>query len=540
MDEEDLEEQAESKKLEMQRNFQRSGGQEEGESGLLEMALMPSTDTIGVKLLRRMGWRDGQGIGPRVTRLGDDQKEHSFAPSDTQVIAFSRKSNSHGLGYEQSGASLEHHRESKHQPTAKEASIDGIKGGMGVGVLNDDGEDDEDPFTSYNPRGGYDRVLGGSSKQKKKIMMNTGVQGGIKAATAHHSFVRRPKQENEEIRLERCNDGRIPLQGFALAVHHAYIMSQVWFDAPKVPEGWQPKGLGIAKRADAPTTELDAKKRGALLGETALPGKSVFDYLKPEMRDKIREATGRTDLPPALGEVGEDLNLSMPKLLKDEALSALQNNFMPYADDPKKRLRYRRFLEAQASLNSDPIIPPPEITRNEWRREMAEFVRAAQVFKPMSKMMASRFTSSTNAAPTSVVDSTPAEPVAKDTAVEAAKMNMFGHLTRSIADFYPARLLCKRFNVRDPKPFNNDVTEDESPSTSLLPLPPPPSDNDNDLISKSKVQDIIREVRGDDTYTLPEAAIHTQIDPSVNEALEAPRPSLDVFAAVFGDDDDDI
>ena len=34
----------------------------------LESLICPSQNTIGVRMLRKMGWREGQGIGPRIKR----------------------------------------------------------------------------------------------------------------------------------------------------------------------------------------------------------------------------------------------------------------------------------------------------------------------------------------------------------------------------------------------------------------------------------------------------------------------------------------
>lgn len=34
----------------------------------LEDLIRPTQNTIGVKMLRKMGWREGQGIGPRIKR----------------------------------------------------------------------------------------------------------------------------------------------------------------------------------------------------------------------------------------------------------------------------------------------------------------------------------------------------------------------------------------------------------------------------------------------------------------------------------------
>jgi G patch domain-containing protein 1 len=64
-----------------------------------------------------MGWRIGQGIGPRITWrqremafgrdpdvpsdiVDEEAKRHMFAPRDTPLIIIERKDNFHGLGYD--------------------------------------------------------------------------------------------------------------------------------------------------------------------------------------------------------------------------------------------------------------------------------------------------------------------------------------------------------------------------------------------------------------------------------------------------------
>ena len=94
----------------------------------LQAALLPAPkDSVGAQILKKMGWRLGQGIGPRISlkrrkeqdiiaydpltgnRLTsgsldipeDDQEasKHSYAPRDTPVLLVTRKDNTHGLGY---------------------------------------------------------------------------------------------------------------------------------------------------------------------------------------------------------------------------------------------------------------------------------------------------------------------------------------------------------------------------------------------------------------------------------------------------------
>jgi len=170
---------------------------------------------------------------------------------------------------------------------------------------------------------------------------------------------------------------------------------------------------------------------------------------------------------------------------------------------------------------------------DEWNRELSEFVRAAMVFKPMSRLMATRFTSSSSTILPGSDTSTPliSVPVQKpeDPAVAAAKINMYGYLTRSTSDFYPTRLLCKRFNVKDPHPVGS---AEEEPKETV----------DTSLINAEAVKELKREARATGTYDLanveiPEEAVEVHADR--NDVLEGERAGDEVFKSIFGEDSDD-
>lgn len=89
----------------------------------------PLEDSVGVRLLKKMGWRPGQGIGPRVSwrtrkiqdllaagkslngvdinALDDDEeaKRHLYPPRDTVVPRVAMKTDAHGIGFK-AGAGL--------------------------------------------------------------------------------------------------------------------------------------------------------------------------------------------------------------------------------------------------------------------------------------------------------------------------------------------------------------------------------------------------------------------------------------------------
>lgn len=70
---------------------------------------------MGAKLLKKMGWKMGQGIGPRINyqqrKFQDEQSghlpppedpeatKHTYAPRDTKLKSFAAKENFHGIGY---------------------------------------------------------------------------------------------------------------------------------------------------------------------------------------------------------------------------------------------------------------------------------------------------------------------------------------------------------------------------------------------------------------------------------------------------------
>jgi G patch domain-containing protein 1 len=111
----------------------------------LEAALLPPpSDSVGAKILKQMGWRIGQGIGPRLTfrqkQLQDsafgvagdpdvdndemsEESKHTYAPRDTPLLLPSRKVDVHGLGY-QPGTSL-HHKSAQGGDSAKGPTISG-------------------------------------------------------------------------------------------------------------------------------------------------------------------------------------------------------------------------------------------------------------------------------------------------------------------------------------------------------------------------------------------------------------------------------
>lgn len=604
MDEEDLREADEARDLATSEGFAGFGSTEQDPgraAGLMDI-LRPTGETVGHKLLRRMGWKEGQGIGPKIRRranAGDEDTEgeefHLFAPENTAMISFSRKSDHKGLGYEAEshlntttsdvavganrwgGSGSEDDR--PFTTRLKENSATVKRSGnraFGVGVLNDTGSDDEDPY-EIGPKISYSKVTGAEKKSKKK--KDNPQSSANPLVKTKPVFLSKKLLSSKANGFRRSRDGRLPLDGFVLADElNAFASISLQDDSmkpPMVPAGWKSQRIP-ASSTDRPTyvstadaaktSSLNAQTRAALLGEKQLPGKSVFDFLSPAARNKLASASGKIDLPQAGSEPPppgyetseeakqKSLHDLVPALDPQVALQALNrgvSGWMPYAEDESKRSRYRSFLEIRAGLLDQLPVRAEKASQGDWVNEMTEFARAAQVFKPVTGLMASRFTSS-SAVPNSVHESDDSaagdvllkKPTAKsdDPAVAAAKMGMFGPMTRSMINFYPSRLVCKRFNVQPPENavdgsgVNGSSSRRERPSQFDAYEYEPGKQGTSPIAIKHEAGGI--GVGPIPTDAKPPEQV-TGIDLEKNEALEQERPGQHVFRAIFGSDDED-
>ncbi|KAI7509084.1 DUF1604 domain protein [Hortaea werneckii] len=596
MDDEDLAEQAEQQRLETSGTFAGLGsGAENGakQGGMFADLFRSTGETMGVKLLQRMGWRQGQGVGPKVKRRakGDDKGEvHSFAPENSRMISFSRKTDRKGLGFsgeerlqqesnsavddeqgEERDARILQPNRSKftNKPKMKK------KTGIGMGVLNDTGSDDEDPY-AIGPQISYNRIIGGDRKKKK---------GGLVASNAKLDTpkpVFTSKRVNDSTKMSKgfrkCHDGRLPLDGFVLSLEPLSLSEANKYPPPEVPAGWtnsksssntSQANIAYQSTADAAkASTLDPKARAAVLGEQQLPGKSVFDFISPAMRDRVASATGKTNLPRGLGEsapAGFEASEAekrrtlwdlVPELDKRTAAAALHRGttgWMPYQEDDEKRSRYRYFLELKCGLKTNLPDRPKDLSLDDWSKEMREFAQAAEVFKPVSGLMAARFTSSstTPQLASDAPDTASAPPQKEeDPAEKAAKMGMYGPMTRSRQAFFPTRLLCKRFNVRPPANAGGD------------PGAAPDSGEYGDdakgrleVVSQASLNRMMQEAswnRGGSGFVscgtegaqqggvqVEKPQAPAEVDVEKNEALEGQKAGDAVFKAIFGSDDED-
>ena len=520
---------------------------------------------------------------------------------------FLRKVDKHGLGFEKDPSLSKPDCLSKDLPEghtsetavprkskeAKEMTADmRTRGGFGVGVLNGEDSDGEDPYT-LAPQLSYNRVLGGEKKKKQKS------SAGIKSSSnptmrSKPVFVSRKKLDSKGVpNLRRGHDGRLALDGFTYSLLTDALAAMLPQDIQgppiEIPLGWGSSKTKSAEPASSTsndtgsTTTLNPRSRAALLGEEPLPSKSVFDYLSPAARSRLVTATSNEDLPPARNEAAQTrssekpshAHLLIPPLAKEVAVIALgrgTGGWMPYVDAPGKRERYMSFLRYHAGLSEPGEMPErgSGLQEEDWVKEMHEFAHAAVIFKPMSGAMASRFTSSTGGATSGESSIAATDQASQETrllttkgksaAEEAAEMGMYGHLTRSMDNWYPSRLLCKRFNIKPPahvqmNPEENPAqTGEEARPTHSTALPQKRLElvgkSDMDQLKISRGDDPLVEMKSfrssgteggimDDQDDPKSSGLSAPAGPRKNEAIEKERPSEAVFKAVFGSDSED-
>ncbi|XP_042196408.1 G patch domain-containing protein 1 isoform X2 [Callorhinchus milii] len=481
------------------------------EATILDDLISPAKETLGVQLLRRMGWKEGQGLGPRVGRkrhqrqkLGaiveiygcalpatgsdgsqeedDDQPNNvTFAPKDVIPVVFSVKDDRHGLGYSGLDPSLALYTAAPrgdphlldlgserarsllgdiHSSKGRKLGITGQ--GFGVGALE---EEDEDVYGT-DSLARYDHVLGEEEPGDRLY--------GWTAPRHDRAAMRGSAQSSAFL-------GKV-VEGFSPTTQPA-APRQV-YEAPELPRGYSPfhyfrpvvtSGLGSSALAQAlqassgqlstePTAtgrhQLTAAHRQQCLGEAPLPGpSSVFDLLTEKDKERLKEAQQRGAQPGARAPLPVRPALTGPWHTPASSDSlhlepGVTGQFKPFVKLPEKQRRYEMYLERLQAGRSDALDSCLDASQTEWERgrEREEFVRSATLFQPVNTALASRFTHARVEDSVDTVE-VPAEQEGDvDDKEVAVKMKLFGQLTRDTFEWHPHTVLCKRFNVPDPYP----------------------------------------------------------------------------------------
>jgi len=238
--------------------------------------LEPATDPVGLRLLRLMGWRDGQGVGPRRKRVhekvgqgdgdggrGDgDEGEHDallrefkFAPKDVEIFEATVKDDLFGLGFDplantpEFAGLLRNTSSAMAQAQRKQllssrlafggSKSDGGDGGaFGLGIDDEPdaldsqtGDRKQDYDTEMVDEEDEEHLMQMVRQPKKKPDKKAAVAAGAKDKGGGEV----PWAGGGR---KVCSDGRRPLASFVLASE--VVQPKKIFPPPKVPEDFVP------------------------------------------------------------------------------------------------------------------------------------------------------------------------------------------------------------------------------------------------------------------------------------------------------------
>ncbi|NXA77394.1 GPTC1 protein, partial [Thryothorus ludovicianus] len=604
----------------------------------------PSKITVGVELLRKMGWKEGQGIGPRVKRKPrrqkpdptvkiygcalppglsegseDEEDEYqpenvTFAPKDVMPVDLTPKENVHGLGYKGLdpsqalfGASGRDHLNLFTGGSEETSNLLGdlrpskgrklgITGqAFGVGAL----EEEDDDIYATDTLSKYDTVL-------KDEEPGDGLYGWT--APKQYKSKKRPEREFKYI-------GKV-LPGFSLASKASDPIKI--YPPPSLPRNYKPvhyfrpviaagsqnchlqKALeeSAGKLESDPTQQsrhaLSAAQRREQLGETELkgPAPSIMEYLSEKDRERLKEVKRASEQQMKAKIVSqesprsrfqsaspEDAAHKWRTLLEGQLANAGSSDFKPFAKHPEKQKRYENFVKSLKQGEKDALERFLDPTMTEWERgrEQEEFCRAAMFYRSSSSALSSRFTRAKYEDDVDKVEVPRDQENDIDDKETAVKMKMFGKLTRDTFEWHPDKLLCKRFNVRDPYPDSSivglpKVKRDKYSVFNFLTVPEPTTSeaqatkekiqesnnlnkpkkssrwdvSDKEKEKKDSISEFISLARSkadvqqqppvpatEDGTTTTETPPTVGADEDKNQEEETGRPPMDLFKAIF-------
>lgn len=381
---------------------------------VLHSLLHPVKETIGVRLLRSMGWKPNQGVGERMTKKakkerrtkyentkvfgcslpptsskqmtsdGDDSdgsdSDQLYAPDDVPAFLVKPKTNKFGLGYSGLLPQSTSNSTTKSgfvlfEPTLKltdrKKKLQIAGQAFGVGAFENEDED----IYSKDDMSQYDFELGGDRNKQKKTQMlalpgSDVLEGFVRATAAKPAIANRyppPVVPKDFVPIHRSEHSR--------------------FDIKPQTEA-QIKGLG--------RHDLNAHQRAAILNE-------VLD-LPPETADPVAKEPPPVPLTPAevvaqaLVQIRKNIaaqqekltppgteDKSKPSTLKIDPEKAVKvaklkefvdssrtvSTFQPFARDADKQYRFEAFciLSKHNRLEEFRILQPDGMTAWECERE---------------------------------------------------------------------------------------------------------------------------------------------------------------------------
>lgn len=445
---------------------------------VLHTLLEPPKNNIAIRLLKKMGWKEGQGVGARLKKLEKKQAharnkkemyllekygceistndenmdsdesddlsdvEITFAPDDYKTFIIGIKDNVFGLGYSglnrdpilssQRSSSLGQQLEVIDKQN-KKFSISGQA--FGVGAM----EEDDDDIYAKDDLTRYDFSLEDKKKAKPKQVED---QAGFNIV---EGFLGAKPGGNNKIVKEVF---KIQLPTGFKPRNWAHRKSR--FDtidvniARQLQEKQEYKSKGLGRH------DLTPDERGKLLSDKKTITNPIGLVTKvTKKQNSLIDLINSKNFTKSeiLNESNEILKVQTEANKITENLSTTTGHFRPFAGIPEKQERYEQFIQFKVS-NEQTIaellrkIQPLSMSNWDSEMEMKEFIQAKKLYKPLKGLMLDRFITEAE-----VVEATINE---KKILAENKKENKQITTKRTKEMWKPHSRLCVRFNVPDP------------------------------------------------------------------------------------------
>lgn len=484
---------------------------------VLKELLKPVKETVGIMLLKKMGWRPGQGVGSRLTKKEkakiksrnekirhmqqksrnassgsssedseDDYGNVTFAPDDYEPFRCNPKDNYFGIGY--SGLDrrtiLSGHVNLFDAPAFsvqdknKKLSIHGQA--FGVGAFE---ADDEDIY-ERDDMSRYDFALGPERKPKTRWSNDNSSKNSNSNCLEGFALAKNKLEQKKVFPPPELPKDFVPVHAVRKSRFYPPIEN-----VPRAMENGKRKDLTAADRARILEDTHSVKKPSETYPNSVpsvasnIISKTLNLHGKQQTEERQKEESQRAKAAPSWfdklnaqsfvkgGIVGslKDSDGSLKKLEEfkdssisdenqtstdnnklDEDSSVKKSNVKPFLSDPDKQRRFEQYLIFAKNGEKGKLETIQPLSMTEWDRdhERIEFEQAARLFdQPTNDYVAIKFTHGSD----STCSDVPAKSTQENEMQQAVKMKMFGKLTRECVEWKPASIVCKRFNIPEPK-----------------------------------------------------------------------------------------
>nr|SVE89714.1 EOG090X013U [Daphnia sinensis] len=414
----------------------------------LHNLLHPVKETIGIKLLRSMGWKPNQGVGERLTKkakkerrkkyeetkkygcdlpsglqqreikqqtsdgeeTGDESDDQLYAPDDVPAFVVKPKSNMFGLGYT---GLMPHHVTAStasksgfvlFEPTLKltdrKKKLQIAGQAFGVGAFENEDED----IYSKEDMSQYDFELGGAKPKKKASNMlalpcSDVLDGFVRAKQNEPVFKRYPPPviPKDFVPIHRSQHSRFDVKPMTQAElsglgrhdlnanQRAAILNEVLSMPPETPQAPSETVSTPLTPAEVVAQALIQIKKN-IAAQQEKSGQIVQDK---EQKVKLEKTTAVSSV------IDPDREAKVVKLKAFIESSRTISSFQPFARDPDKQFRFEAFciLSKNNRLAEFHLLQPENMTAWEREREEVEFDRSLTLYRPLTATMQNRFTS---------------------------------------------------------------------------------------------------------------------------------------------------